>query len=183
LLSIRLFVSTLLACLSVARPLAAAEKNPPREIREAVGEMNPSPIEPAPPAAAQPTLPEAPSMRKVMDRKFIAVMSALGGAETLRLTTHKMVLDNEYSAGAPWVTSVPSGPYMFAKYGSIFAAEFLASYELKKPHDWLPGDRVIRRLWWVPPAVLTVIHIKNGIRSMRTTGPGGCTSADQCGGQ
>ena len=111
--------------------------------------------------------------------------TALTGApaETLRLTTHKMVLDNEYSAGAPWVTSVPSGPHMFAKYGGIFAAELLVAYELKKPHDWLPGDKVIRKLWWVPPAALTVIHIKNGIRSMRTTGPGGCTSPDQCEGQ
>jgi len=179
----RLFVSTLLACLIAVTPPVAAENNPPREIREAVGEINPSPIEPAPRPAAQPKLPEAPSMRKVMDRKFIAVMSALGGAETLRLTTHKMVLDNEYSAGAPWVTSVPSGPHMFGKYGGIFAAELLVAYQLKRPHDWLPGDKVIRKLWWAPPVVLTVIHIKNGVRSMRTTGPGGCTSVDQCEGQ
>ena len=190
--SLRLLVSTLLACVIAVPASASAENNPPREVRTAVGEMNPSPVAPSPiepapvepsPATSKRPLPEAPSMRRVMDRKFIAVMSALGGAETFRLTTHKMVLDNEYSAGAPWVTSVPSGPHMFGKYGSIFTGELLVAYELKKPHDWLPGDKVIRKLWWAPPAALTVIHIKNGIRSMRTTGPGGCTSVDQCGGQ
>jgi hypothetical protein len=127
--------------------------------------------------------PDAPAPQKVIDKKFIAAMAALGGAETLRLTTHKLVLDNEFAAGAPWVTSVPSSLSMLAKYGGIFAVEMLVAYELKKPHDWLPGDKVIRKLWWVAPAVLVAIHIKNGVRSIRTQGPGGCRSVEECEGQ
>jgi hypothetical protein len=119
----------------------------------------------------------------VFDKKFVAVMAPLGGAESLRFTTHKSVLDNEFAAGAPWVTSVPSSPSMVAKYGGIFAAEMLVAYELKKRHDWLPGDKVIRKLWWVAPAVLVAIHIKNGVRSIRTQGPGGCRSVEECEGQ
>ena len=48
----------------------------------------------------------APHRVKVIDKKFIAVMGTLGGAESLRFTTHKLVLDNEYAAGAPWVTKI-----------------------------------------------------------------------------
>ena len=187
-LSVHLLVYMLLA-LPIAVPLPGlAENNPPGEVHEATAEISPSPISPspinrAPTATSQNTLPNAPAPQRVMDKKFIAVMAALGGAESLRLTTHKMVLDREFAAGAPWVTSVPSGPHMVAKYGGIFAGELLVAYELKKPHDWLPGDRVIRKLWWAPPAVLSIIHIKNGIRSIRTQGPGGCTSVTECEGQ
>jgi hypothetical protein len=140
------------------------------------------------PAAAQPaSLPDAPTPRKarvpgrVIDKKFIAVVAALGGAETLRFTTHKLVLDHEFAAGAPWVASVPPNPHLVAKYGAIFAAEVLVTYELKKPHSWLPGDRVIRKLWWAYPATMAPIHIKNGIRSIRTQAPS-CPVAE-CGEQ
>ena len=106
-----------------------------------------------------------------MDKKFIAVMAALGGAESLRFTTHKLVLDHEFAAGAPWVTSVPANPHLVAKGAAIYAAELLVAYELKKPHSWLPGDKVIRRLWWAYPAAMMAIHIKNGVRSIRTQAP------------
>jgi hypothetical protein len=127
------------------------------------------------PAEAPPiSLPDAPAPQeakdkvKVIDKKFIAVMAALGGAESLRFTTHELVLDHELDAGAPWVTRVPANRHLVAKYGGIYAAELLVVYELKKPHSWLPGDKVIRKLWWVYPAVMVPIHIKNGIRSIRT---------------
>jgi hypothetical protein len=123
-------------------------------------------------------LPEAPAPHRVIDKKFIFVMGALGGAETLRFTSRKLVLDNEYAAGAPWVTSVPSNPHVVVGHAGIFAAELLVAYELKKPHSWLPGDRVIRRLWWAYPAGMATIHIKNGVSNMRTQGPGGCTSVE-----
>jgi hypothetical protein len=133
-------------------------------------------------------LPDAPNVEKskvrVFDKKFVAVMAILGGAETLRYTTHKLVLDNEYAAGAPWVTSVPKNSHISAKYAGIFAAEMLVAYELKKPHDWLPGDRFIRKFWWLYPAVMTSIHVKNGVRSIRTTAPAGSECppeyADMC---
>ena len=53
-------------------------------------------------------------------------------------------------------------------------ADGLAAYELKKPHFWLPGDRFIQKIWFAYPSAMTAIHIKNGIRSMRTTPPAGC---------
>ena len=193
-----LLFSTLLAILIAAPSPALAEGKTPGEVREANAELTASPLNSAPAnggssnqgsanqamvIAPQHPLPDAPAPKRVIDKKFIAVLAALGGAESLRFTTHKLVLDNEFEAGAPWITSVPSNPHLVAKYGGIFAAELLVAYELKKPHDWLPGDRVIRKLWWAPPAVLAIIHIKNGIRSMQTKGPGGCTSVAECEGQ
>lgn len=114
---------------------------------------------------------------KVIDKKFIAVMVALGGAESLRFTTHKLVLDHEFAAGAPWVTSVPANPNLVAKGAAIYAAELLVAYELKKPHSWVPGDKVIRKLWWAYPAAMMAIHIKNGVGSIRTQAPS-CTVAE-----
>jgi hypothetical protein len=125
-------------------------------------------------------LPDAPTPRKarVADKKFIAVMAALGGAETLRFTTHKLVLDHEFAAGAPWVPSVPPNQHLVAKYAAIYAAEVLVTYEIKKPHSWLPGDKVIRKLWWAYPATMAPIHVLNGIRSIRTQAPSGCPVAE-----
>jgi hypothetical protein len=122
-------------------------------------------------------LPDAPVSQppkvrvRVIDKKFIAVMAALGGAETLRFTTHKLVLDNEFSAGAPWVSSLPANQHLVAKYAAIYAAEVLVAYELKKPHSWLLGDKVIRKFWWAYPAAMIPIHIKNGVGSIRTQPP------------
>lgn len=122
-------------------------------------------------------LPEAPAPKpkpRVIDKKFVAIVGALGGAESLRFTTHKLVLDHELAAGAPWVTSVPPNQHLVAKYAGIYAGELLIAYELKKPHSWLPGDKVIRKLWWAPPSALVAIHVKNGVRSIRTAAPAGC---------
>lgn len=123
-------------------------------------------------------LPNAPVPHRVIDKKFVMVMGALGGAESLRFTTRKLVLDNEYAAGAPWVTSVPANQHLVAKYAGLYAAELLVAYEVKRPHSWLPGDRIIRKLWWAYPATMVAIHIKNGVGNIRTQGPGGCTSIE-----
>lgn len=131
--------------------------------------------------AAVSTLPVAPSTlapHRVIDKKFIAVMGALGAAESLRFTSRKLVLDNEYAAGAPWVRSVPADQHLVLRDAGIFAAELLVAYELKKRHSWLPGDKIIRKMWWAYPAAMAVVHIKNGIGNIRTEGPGGCTSAE-----
>jgi hypothetical protein len=150
---------------------------PNETISEAPAEIESMTLSPA--EAPPVSLADAPASQKsegkvkvkVIDKKFIAVMAALGGAESLRFTTHKLVLDHELDAGAPWVTSVPANQHLVAKYGGIYAAELLVVYELKKPHSWLPGDKVVRKLWWAYPAVMVPIHIKNGIRSMRTQAP------------
>jgi hypothetical protein len=115
---------------------------------------------------------------RVLDKKFLFVMGSLGCAESLRFTSRKLMLEREYAAGAPWVTSVPSNQQLVAKDLLLFSSEFLVAYELKKSHSWLPGDRVIRKLWWVYPAAMTAVHIKNGIGNIRTQGPGGCTSIE-----
>lgn len=134
-------------------------------------------------AVSAPTaFPDKPVQSRVVDKKFISVMAALGGAETLRFTTHKLVLDHEFAAGAPWVTSVPANRDLVFQYAAIYLAEVFVAYELKKPHAWLPGDRVIRRLWWAYPAVMAPIHIKNGVGSIRTKPPSGCPP-ELCGGQ
>jgi len=181
----RLLVFTLLVILLVIAPALAECPQPSEEILPEVrDEINSTTISTATAAPAV-LLPDAPvSQRvevkvnvKVIDKKFIAVMAALGGAESLRFTTHKLVLDHEFAAGAPWVTSVPANPHMVAKGAAIYAAELLVAYELKKPHSWLPGDKIIRKLWWAYPAAMIAIHIKNGVGSIRTQAPS-CPVAD-----
>jgi hypothetical protein len=130
------------------------------------------PLAPAPSIEA--AQPELPRPHRVIDKKFIAVMGALGAAESMRFTTRRLVLENEMAAGAPWVTSIPSHTHLVIKYSPIFAAELAVAYELKKPHDWLPGDRVIRKLWWVYPVAMTVVHVKNSIGNIRTSDPSAC---------
>jgi hypothetical protein len=177
----RLLVFTLaVVLLNIAYALAQSPLSREEVIREVGDESNSTTFYTA--TAAPPiSLPDAPvSQRsevevnvevKVIDKKFIAVMAALGGAESLRFTTHKLVLDHEFAAGAPWVTSVPANPHLVAKGAAIYAAELLVAYELKKPHSWLPGDKIIRKLWWAYPATMMAIHIKNGVGSIRTQAP------------
>jgi len=122
--------------------------------------------------------PSQPKPERVFDKKFFAVLGALGGAESFRFTTRKLVLEHEFAAGAPWVSHVPANQHIIAKDLGLYGSEFLAAYELKKPHPWLPGDRVIRKFWWAYPAAMTVLHIKNAVGNVRTQGPGGCTSVE-----
>jgi len=122
-------------------------------------------------------LPEAPQPQKVkvVDKKFIAVLSALGAAESLRISTNTLALDRMLAEGAPWVTSAPNHRNLVGKNGLIFASELIVAYELKKPHSWLPGDKVIRQLWWVYPVVITTIHFKKAAHTIRMRPPAGCT--------
>jgi hypothetical protein len=145
----------------------------PSEMHDEVNPAGSSTSASAPPVS----LPNAPSLQRVIDKKFVAVMGALGGAESLRFTTRKLVLEHEFAAGAPWVSSVPSNRHDIAKDGALFAVELLVAYELKKPHSWLPGDRVIRKLWWAYPAAMVAMHIKNGVGNIRTQAPSGCPAA------
>jgi hypothetical protein len=163
-----------MAILAIAFSSAAQNQNFGPKLKE--GDLANDSLAMAPSAALPVMLPDKPRPPrvKVIDKKFIGVMAVLAGSETLRYTTHKLVLDHEFAAGAPWVTSVPDNRYLVGKFGGLFAAELLVAYELKKPHSWLPGDKVIRKFWWVYPAVMTTIHIKNGVRSIRTQPPADC---------
>jgi hypothetical protein len=178
-----LLVLTLLVVTRVITPNQARAESPAANENPGAegGEINLTVVSPTT-LATPVVLPDAPVPlpakvkvnAKVIDKKFIAVMAALGGAEALRFTTHKLVLDNEFAAGAPWVQSVPANQHLVAKYAGIYAAELLVAYEIKKPHSWLPEDKVIRKFWWAFPAAMTAIHIKNGVRSIRTQAPAGC---------
>jgi hypothetical protein len=129
--------------------------------------------------AAQVSLPTAPQQQRVIDKKFIAVMGTLGAAEAMRYSTRTLVVEHEADAGAPWITSRPSHPSLIAKDAAIYAVEVLVAYELKKPHDWLPGDTTIRKLWWFYPATMASLHVKNAINNIQTKPPAGCDPS-QC---
>ena len=130
-----------------------------------------------PAAPSQATYPASqPRPAKVFDKKFFMVIGSLGAAEGLRFTSRALVLEHEYQAGAPWVTRLPSNQGVLAKDLALYSSEFLVAYELKKSHSWLPGDRIVRKLWWVYPTAMTGIHLKNAVGNIRAQGPGGCTS-------
>ena len=78
----------------------------------------------------------------------------------------------------PGSTSTPSHSHLIAKDAALYASELLVAYEMKKRHDWLPRDWIIRKLWWAYPAAMTALHIKNAVGNIRTKGPGGCTSIE-----
>lgn len=186
----RSYILTFLAILLIVSSLAiscTAQTQAPDQMLAAGGIEIGSTADYAPATIAPASLPDAPVPQtsetkvRVVDKKFIAVMAALGGAEILRFTTHKLVLDHEFAAGAPWVTSVPPNQHLIAKYAAIYAAEVLVAYELKKPHSWLPGDKYIKKLWWIYPAAMAPIHIKNGVRSIRTQPPS--CPVEECGPQ
>jgi hypothetical protein len=96
-----------------------------REVRDEINSTTGSTATSAPPISLPDTpVPQRAEVKvnvKVIDKKFIAVMAALGGAESLRFTTHKLVLDHEFAAGAPWVTSVLANPHLVARYAAIYA--------------------------------------------------------------
>ncbi|MFY9559883.1 MAG: hypothetical protein WAQ52_06595 [Terriglobales bacterium] len=137
-----------------------------------------SSVEPAASSIQPVSLPDAPEPQRVIDKKFIVVLGALGAAESLRISTNTLALEHMFAAGAPWVTSAPNHRNLAAKNGLIFASELIVAYELKKPHSWLPGDKVIRKLWWVYPVVMMAIHFKNASDTIRMRPPAGCTSAE-----
>jgi hypothetical protein len=159
----------LLAAVSGVAAQTATDDLHPNESPNAPSEIGIGPPD-APSAAPRPS--------RVIDKKLIIVMSTLGVAESLRFTTRTMVVEREFAAGAPWISSTPSHPHLIAKNAALHASELLVAYEMKKPHDWLPGDRIIRKFWWAYPAVMTALHIKNAIGNIRTQGPGGCSSID-----
>jgi hypothetical protein len=120
-------------------------------------------------------LPATPQPQRVIDKKFMLVMGVLGTAETMRLTTRHLVLVHEQAEGAPWATTIPSHSHLVVRSASIFAVEMLVAYEIKKRHDWLPGDKVVRKLWWIYPAAAALIDFKLAAHTMQLRPPSGCT--------
>lgn len=127
----------------------------------------------------KPIAPEAPKPRPVFDKKFMAVMGILGTAEALRSTTTALTFEHAAAEGAPFAMGRPSNASRSAKASLIFGSEMLVAYELKKPHDWLPGDKIIRKLWWVYPLAMAAVHFKSAVGNMQQQPPAGCT-VDGC---
>ncbi len=132
-------------------------------------------VEYTPSFTQQAGLPAAPRPQKVIDKKFMLVMGTLGAAEAMRSTTRHLVIEREFAEGAPWATSVPSHSSLVARRASIYAAELLVAYEIKKRHDWLPGDNVIRKFWWLYPVAAAALDFKFAVHTMRLQPPAGCT--------
>jgi hypothetical protein len=124
--------------------------------------------------AAQAPLPPTPQPQKVVDKKFIAVMAAVGAAKGISFATSTLIHEREREEGAPWATSAPSNISLTAKHAAIFAGEVFVAYQLKKPHSWLPGDKIIRKLWWVYPVWTGQIHSRTAIHNVRMRAPAGC---------
>ena len=152
------------------------------EMPEAIDPPAVQPLASGQPLIPVQALPENPHIddrpHRVLDKKFIVIMAALGATESMRFTTRQLVLENEMAAGAPWVTTVPTHTHLVVKYAPIFMAEVAVAYEIKKRHDWLPGDRVIRKLWWLYPVAMGAIHLHNAIGNIRTQAPAGCPVAE-----
>jgi hypothetical protein len=135
----------------------------------------PSAIEPL----SVPATPQPPT-KKGVDKKFLLVMGVLAAAETFRITSTTLALDREAAAGAPWVSVPPAHRTLIAKNGLIFASELLVAYEMKKPHSWMPGDKVIRKLWWAYPAAAATVHFKSAAHNIGLKSAAGCDSTAQC---
>jgi hypothetical protein len=120
-------------------------------------------------------LPAAPQPQRAVDKKFMILFGTLGVAETMRLTSRHLVLVHEQAQGAPWAATIPSHSHLVLRNAPIFAAEMLVAYEIKKKHDWLPGDGVIRKLWWAYPVAAAVIDFKLAAHTMQLQPPSGCT--------
>ena len=141
-LTLQLLVCTLIGVFVILLPSAALAQiyrhnDMLREAEVATGSSSSYELS-ASPAAPLPNAP-APQKKSVIDKKFIAVMVGLGGAESVRIATHKLVLDHELAAGAPWVTSVPPNSHVVFKFSGIYAAELLAAYELKNRTPGCPA--------------------------------------------
>lgn len=126
-------------------------------------------------AFAQPPaflLPEAPEPQtRVVDKKFIAVMgfefSAIAGDMT---STELCLGEGGFHETNPWFGPHPSVARLSTESMAIFAFESLSAYELKKPHDWIPFDRQVRRLWWVYPVANGLEHFRLTYHNMKLYG-------------
>jgi hypothetical protein len=135
------------------------------------------------PAAIEPlSLPATPQpqKKKVVDKKFLLIVGVLATAEALRITTTTLALDREAAEGAPWVSVPPPHGTLIAKNGFIFASELFVAYAMKKPHSWIPGDKVIRKLWWAYPAAAATVHFKSAAHNVGLKSAEGCDSTAEC---
>ncbi|HXY03883.1 MAG TPA: hypothetical protein VEI49_09920 [Terriglobales bacterium] len=135
-------------------------------------------------AANAAELPDRPS--KVADRQFFLLLSVEAAAKSADFAetaahlgkqiwvpcvpaytciNHESaytVLEND-----PWFGKRPSTGRMIWENFGLFGVESLIAYQIKKPHQWLPGDRLIRKFWWVPLVYQTQAHARFAYHNSR----------------
>lgn len=109
-------------------------------------------------------LPNAPSAaiksEQVIDKKFIVVMAFEAAAKSADFYTTSRCQAAGCTETDPLFGRHPSDTRLVVENVGIFAADVALAYELKKQHDWLPGDKYIRKFWWMPAAFWTVEHTR-----------------------
>jgi hypothetical protein len=133
-------------------------------------------------AASAAELPDPPS--RIVDKQFLFVMSleaAAKSADFAETAAHLgkqtwvpcvpaytcinhgyvyTVVEND-----PWFGKRPSNGRMIGENLGLFGVESLIACQIKKPHQWLPADRFIRKFWWVPLAYQIQGHARFAYRN------------------
>jgi hypothetical protein len=128
-------------------------------------------------AANAAELPDSPS--KTVDKRFLTVLSAEAVAKSVDFLETAAHLGKEtwvpcvpaytcvnhailytVQESDTWFGKDPGTGRMAGENIGLFAAESLIAYEIKKPHRWLPGDRVLRKFWWIPIAYQIQAHAR-----------------------
>ena len=122
--------------------------------------------------AAEPPikLPEEPAPQKlrVVDKKYLAVMGfEFSGLAGDFASTTLCLRRGDFRETDPWFGPHPSTTRLTTESLGIFTAEAFGTYELKKPHDWLPFDKQIRRFWWIYPVASGLDHFRLSYRNMQ----------------
>jgi hypothetical protein len=106
---------------------------------------------------------------RVMDRPFLFLMAVEAAAKSADFITTTQVIGRSCGQNCtvtesdPWFGQMPSTGRVIGENLLIFSAEVALSYELKRPHHWLPGDRYIRKFWCLPIAWQIQGHIRNTV--------------------
>jgi hypothetical protein len=129
-------------------------------------------------------LPDSPS--KTIDAKFLAVLSTEAVAKSADFAETAAHLGNRrwvpcvpaytcmnhgswfsVQENDPWFGRRPGTMRLVTENAGLFGAESFLAYEIKKPHRWLPGDKVVSKLWWLPIAYQIQAHARFAYRNSR----------------
>jgi len=129
-------------------------------------------------------LPDSPS--RTIDAPFMAVLAAEAAAKSADFAeTAAHLGDRRWVPCMPaytcmdhgfwlrvqendsWFGRRPGTARMVTENIGLFGAETVIAYEIKKPHRWLPGDKVVKRLWWLPIAYQIQEHMRLAYRDSK----------------
>jgi hypothetical protein len=129
-------------------------------------------------------LPDSPS--RTIDAKFIAVLATEAAAKSADFVETAAHLGNRVwvpcvpaytcmhhglwfsvQENDSWFGRRPGAARMVTENIGLFGAESLLAYEIKKPHHWLPGDKVVKKVWWLPLAYQIQAHTRFAYRNSK----------------